>query len=118
MEKTYNPTQKRLLVFTMPIRRRDAKTGLYTPRPRRGSMSRVGECWIYAVGPGVVYPFKRGQKAYTQDGFEFEKVNVDNEWEKCRDLKEFADLKKLQDDLDGDVQMEIVVESSILAVED
>ena len=118
MEKTYNPTQKRLLVFTMPIRRKDANTKLYMPKVRRGSMSRAGECWIYAVGPNVVYPFKRGQKAYTMDGFEFEQVPLDGEWEKCMHLEEFKDLKQLQEDLDGDVHMNIVVERSILAVED
>lgn len=116
--KKYKPTKDRLLVFTMPVRRKHENSILYTPAPRRGSMSKAGECWIVECGKDVTTVFKRGQKVYTMDGFEFEPVPLPHLWEQVMNEDCFKSLKDLQDALDGDVHVNILTERQILAVED
>lgn len=71
-----------------------------------------------SCGPDVNYEFKRGQKAFVHDGFEFESIHQPYLWDHLENSPEFHDLKQYLIEIDGDVSVQIVPESSILAVED
>lgn len=113
------PTKSRLLVFTVPVKRRIKNSILYTPAPRRGSYSGCQECWIVSAGPEVQeQTLTKGKKAFVHDGFEFEEVKLDHLWDNLQHLPEFKSLKEYVDEVDGSVYVQIVPEGSILAIEE
>jgi hypothetical protein len=112
------PTKSRLIVFTVPVRRKLKGSILYTPSPRRNTFTGSQECWIVSVGPEVREKFKMGQRAFVHDGFEFEDIKQDYLWDDLQNEECFKGLKEYVTELDGDVAVKIVTESSILAVEE
>jgi len=113
------PTKSRLIVFSVPIKLRIEGSLLYRAKPTRYSYSGCQECWIVSVGPEVKdKTLQRGMKAYVHDGFEFERIKMENLWDDLKDLPEFAELLKYVDDVDGVVRVEIVPEGSVLAVQE
>lgn len=73
---------------------------------------------MIALGPEVSIDLKVGQKAFVHDGFEFERVKLPEIWEGLKDTAPFSDLKAFVEAVDGDVEVEIIPEGSVLAVED
>ncbi len=112
------PTKARVFVFSVPLRRKAKGSFLYQPAVRRGSISGAQECWIITSGPDVKDPLPIGQKAYVSDGFSFEEVKMDYLWDTLQDRAEFAALRKLVDEVEGDVAVQMVQFSDIMAVED
>jgi len=60
----------------------------------------------------------RGQKAFVHDGFEFEEIKRPELWELLQDAEEFKELREYVESVDGLVAVQLVTESSVLAVED
>lgn len=112
------PTKARALVFTVPMKRKIPGSLLFSPAPRRNSYSGAQECWIIDTGPEFSEAVKRGSKCYVHDGFEFEEIKYDELWDALKGLPEFSALKAYVDDVDGQVTVQLVTESALLAVED
>lgn len=112
------PTKSRLIVFTVPVKLKIRGSSLYTPAPRRGSYTGSQECWIVSLGPDVTEKYRIGQKAYVHDGFEFEEIKQDYLWDNLVKDVRFKELKELVEEVDGQVAVQVVPESSVLAVED
>lgn len=115
--QTYRPTKKRILVFSVPFKHKREGSLLYMPKPQRGGISGVQEAWVIATGPECVTEFSAGQKVFVHDGFEFDRVNLDL-WETLRHTPDFAKLNEYVMAVDGIVKVELVTESSVLAVEE
>jgi hypothetical protein len=111
------PTRARVLVFTVPVRRKIEGSLLYKPAPRRNSYIGSQECWIVSIGPEVREKLEIGAKAFVHDGFEFEEIKQDYLWDTLQNDERFKSLKAYVDLVEGDVVVNVVPESALLAVE-
>lgn len=111
------PTKARSLVFTVPIKRKIKGSLLYTPAPRRGSFSGAQKCWIIMQGPETQEKIPQGAMCYVHDGFEFEEIKLQDLWDELKNSPEFKKLKEYVDECDGEVAVQLVPESALLAVE-
>ncbi len=106
--------RKKIVVFSMPIRRK-TKSGLYIYNTRRDALFHAEDIWIVSVGPSVRETIRPGQKGLISDGMELELSDLDM-WEALKDNPLFAELKALQDEVDGEVRTQIITEDSLIAV--
>jgi NADH:ubiquinone oxidoreductase subunit len=115
--KNYKPLFDRLVVFSVPIRRRITGSVLYAGNAKRSSFNRAEEIWVLSNGPECREPLPRGTHAWLNDSFELEPTDLDL-WSQHENDPEFARLKAFVQSVDGDVKTAIVKEAAILAVDD
>ena len=115
--KKYKPLFNRVIVFSVPVRRKLSHINLYLGNAKRGSYNRAEEIWIVDCGQLCKEKLAAGTHAWLNDSFELEPTDL-SLWDYCRELPEFARLKDFVDSVDGDVRTSIVSEDSILAVDD
>lgn len=113
----YRPLFRRLIVFTTPKIERRTKSGLYVPNSRRGTFSSLMRAWVFSAGNKCHTPWQRGQCVVAQDMFEFEEF-PHQIWEQYHDDPAFAELKKFSVKYEAVVSTQILMEASILAVDD
>lgn len=111
------PLYSRIIVFSVPVKRRRADSGLYLGHKLRGAFSEAQEAWIVATGPNVHHSFRQGQKVFVHDGFELEPTDLDY-WDECKLLPSFAELARYVESVDGDVWTQMILEDSVLAYEE
>lgn len=115
--KKYKPLFDRLVVFSVPIRRRIEGSMLYRASGARYAFSRAEEIWILAAGPECKDTWIKGTHAWLNDSFELEPTDLDL-WPQHENEPEFARLRDFVQSVDGDVKTSIVKEGAILAVDD
>lgn len=113
--KTVRPMFTRLVVFSVPERAK-LLNGLYKGNSNRHAFSRAEEIWVVAKGKDVREDFKRGDHAWLNDSFELEPSDLDL-WDEYKDLPEFAELKAFVEQVEGRVRTQIVIEDSILVLD-
>lgn len=91
--------------------------GLYQPNSKRGTFSQCQEAWVISQGKDVQHDFRVGQKVYVADAFELEPTNLDL-WDAFSDDARFQELRSYVESVEGDVEAQIVMEDSILAIEE
>ena len=109
------PLFKRYVVFTMP-RRTKLKSGLYVGNDSRGSYNRAEEVWIAASGRETTMDLKLGDHCWIHDAFELDPCGLDL-WPEMKDLPEFSKLKEMQQTFDGEIVTRIVIEDSLLVID-
>lgn len=110
--------KRRVLVFSVPVRRKKSNSVLYLGHTRRGSYTEQQDAWIIALGDGVVgdvATLKRGTRCIIQDSFELSPVSLDL-WPTFKDDPTFKELRAFVEDVDGDVETQMLYDDAILAV--
>lgn len=112
--QNFKPLFRRLLVFTMPIRRKLEGSSLYLGHEKRGTFSTSQEAWVIAASDKCKTKWTRGTKVWVADGFEFDDF-PHQIWDECEDEAVFCDLRSMQQAVDGVVVTSVITEDSILA---
>lgn len=108
------PLFRRLICFSVPVRRKLLNSILYSPAARRGSYSSIQDVWIVSKADKVSLDLKMGDRCWIADSFELEPTNL-NLWDKMKEWPEFKSLKEFVESVDGDVVTQVVMEDSLLA---
>lgn len=110
--------RRRVLVFSVPVRRKKYGSVLYLGHQRRGSFTEAQDAWVISLGEevkGEVKDLKRGDRCVIADSFELLPVELDL-WPMLKDDPAFESLKKFAEEVDGDVETQMLYDDSILAV--
>jgi hypothetical protein len=110
------PLKNRIIVFSVPVRRKLA-SGLYKGNARRSAFNRAEEVWIVAYGPECKDKYLVGSHGWIDDSFQLEPTDLDL-WDKMADMPEFCHLKSFVQSVDGDVLTSIILEDSLLCIDD
>lgn len=106
--------RKRIIVFSVPIRRR-LESGLFVYNARREALFGAEDVWVVSSGNGVQEKLQPGQKGLISDGMELEPSDLDL-WHTLKNEDVFKELKAFVESVDGEVRTQIIHESSLLAV--
>lgn len=117
MEYKYRPLFRRLIVFTTPRIEKRTKSGLYIPNSKRGTFGSLMRAWVVAASDKCHTSWQLGQCLLVQDMFEFDDFPHDL-WETFKDKIEFSELAKFSKHFEATVTTQILMEDSVLAVED
>lgn len=91
-------------------------SGLYKPRSDKFRYTdKCVPCWIVSSAADCLLPWKLGTKCYLPDYWEFEDVGA---WEDFVDPKDFPQVFKIAEDLEGTISLKTCHENSIIAVDD
>jgi hypothetical protein len=116
-KQMWRPLFNRLIVFTVPVRRKSDTSGLYLGHRSRDTYSSCQEAWVVAPGPECRAPFAPGMRVFVHDAFELEPTDL-NLWPELEAEPEFESLRRLVHECEGDVITQIVSELSILAFDE
>jgi hypothetical protein len=111
------PLKRRMIVFSVPERKKLAGSILYQANERRGSLSGSEEVWILENGPECRLRIPRGSKCYISDGFELEPTDLDL-WADYENDPIFKDLREFAQSVEGKIKTSLIHEESLLAIEE
>ncbi len=115
--KTVKPLKNRIIVFSVPIRRRLENSILFKGNPRRSAYNRAEEVWVIACGQECKEQFTLGQHGWIDDSFQLEPTDLDL-WDQMQDHPDLVKLKTFVQSVDGDVLTSIILEDSLLCIDD
>jgi hypothetical protein len=115
--KNYKPLMNRIIVFSVPVRRRLEGSVLFKGNARRSAFNRAEEVWVVACGQLCKEQIPMGSHGWIDDSFQLDPTDL-SIWDDLKDRPEFSRLKDFVHSVDGDVQVSIILEGSLLALDD
>jgi hypothetical protein len=115
--KHFKVIKGRLAVFHAKYQEKTGSGLLYRAHIEDYTLSGTQWVWVYRAGPDCRYKFNAGDKVLIEDGLVLTD-SAPNNWQECRDLPEFKDLREMEEKLGLSIQCKIMFEGACLAIDD
>jgi hypothetical protein len=115
--KHFNVIKGRLAVFHAKYQERTGSGLLFRAHIEDYTIAGTQWVYVYRSGPDCVHKFKPGDKILIEDGLVLTD-SAPNNWEYCRDLPEFKELRELEEKMGLTIQCKIMFEGAVLAIDE